>query len=243
MQNLADSLTQRFPTRLEPEDAAALSTFVVFNERRYVTSSAKRARKDGSAHIHQTPDGSFLDLMRNAADLLARCGVAAPPLPSNDEYVAAGCVPPFVFLWNPALGPLWQVVAEKVRGGSIAAGSDVCLEVAELRWRDVHVAGSLQITAEHVVGHTGPEGDVVFSDRVGRVVLEGVTVQNAGVDVAGGGNCFWKADVQRTETCRIVLRGCSEIQARDVCLAGDVAFDVPDGFRLSVLLCAMLPCS
>jgi hypothetical protein len=43
-----------------------LSTFLVSNMRRKVTSSAKKKREPGSARIAQTPDGSFYDLQRNA---------------------------------------------------------------------------------------------------------------------------------------------------------------------------------
>lgn len=44
-----------------------------------VTSSAKRKLKPGSTQVHQTPDGSFLDLQRNAAELLgSHCGMAVP---------------------------------------------------------------------------------------------------------------------------------------------------------------------
>ena len=50
----------------------------MFNRRRKVTSSAKRRREPGSTRVAQTPDGSFLDLMRNAEELLARCGMRAP---------------------------------------------------------------------------------------------------------------------------------------------------------------------
>lgn len=55
------------------------------------------------------------------------------------------------------------------------------LDLAELSWQDVHVAGSLVIHAEQAVGHV-EEGDgekrVVFSEQVGRVSMEGVRVEN-----------------------------------------------------------------
>jgi UTP---glucose-1-phosphate uridylyltransferase len=89
--------------------------------------------------------GSFLDLMRNAADLLAAAGVHAPEMGSTEEYLRRGCVPPFVWLWHPAMGPLWSVVAQKICGGSIARGAEVELEIAEVLWRDVHVDGSLLV--------------------------------------------------------------------------------------------------
>lgn len=78
MQNLADSLVDRFDTSLEDGQSAHLSTFMVSNTRRKVTSSAKRKRKEGASNIRQTPQGSFWDLMGNAHDLLAQCGMKVP---------------------------------------------------------------------------------------------------------------------------------------------------------------------
>ena len=87
LQNLVDSLPQTFDSPVPEELHGALNTFVVYNRRRCVTSSAKRRRAPGSTMVSQTPDGSFLDLMRNAYDLLVRCGLShvpqvctAPPL-------------------------------------------------------------------------------------------------------------------------------------------------------------------
>ena len=73
-----DSLAQRFDAPLPEERHGQLNTFAVFNRRRKVTSSAKRRREPGSTRVAQTPDGSFLDLMRNAEELLARCGMRTP---------------------------------------------------------------------------------------------------------------------------------------------------------------------
>jgi hypothetical protein len=78
-QNLVDSLAQRFDAPVPEERHGQLGTFVLFNARRAVTSSAKRRRPPGSAALAQTPDGSFLDLQRNARELLLRCGLAAVP--------------------------------------------------------------------------------------------------------------------------------------------------------------------
>ena len=37
--------------------------------------------------------------------------------------------PGFIFLFHPALGPLWDVIAQKLRGGALAPRSEVVLEV------------------------------------------------------------------------------------------------------------------
>lgn len=89
-----------------------LDTFIVYNERRRVTSSAKKKRKPSDTSLHQvvfqifffctlvlyrmklfqilnclsgenwfymqTPDGSLLDILRNAYDLLSQCDIDLP---------------------------------------------------------------------------------------------------------------------------------------------------------------------
>ncbi len=44
-----------------------------------------------------------------------------------EQYLEKG--PGFIFLYHPALGPLWDVIAQKVRGGALAHGSELVLEV------------------------------------------------------------------------------------------------------------------
>lgn len=71
-------------------------------------------------------------------------------LPEVKEYLDQG--PSFIFLFHPSLGPLWDVVAQKVEGGSLAPKSELVLEVAEACLRQVHVAGSLRVQADNVMG-------------------------------------------------------------------------------------------
>lgn len=46
---------------------------------------------------------------------------------SVEEYLEKG--PGFIFLYHPALGPLWDVIAQKIRGGALMHGSELVLEV------------------------------------------------------------------------------------------------------------------
>ena len=43
-----------------------------------------------------------------------------------EEYLEKG--PGFIFLFHPALGPMWDVVAQKIRGGALMHGSELVLE-------------------------------------------------------------------------------------------------------------------
>ena len=253
-----------------------LPTFALRGPRRRITSSAKRARKPGGPAA-QTPEGSFLDLCRNAADLLALCGVSLPlEVPAAAEgrggpggsvsssaaaALAAGDAvdaesllagrPPFLFLFHPALGPTWEVVAQKVSGGALAEGSELVLELAEARVVDVRVSGSLLVSADCPLGHwvsksspSSPrlrstaaaavlESDrLVYSSRNGRARLEDVEVDNAGVAWGDPQNVLWRHRLSRREAAEFVLRGRSELDARGVTLRGGVRFEVPDGKRL-----------
>lgn len=141
MQNLADCFAQRFGQQLPKQLHGDLDTFVVFNTRRKVTSSAKRRREPGSLRIAQTPDGSFLDLQANAAELLTLCDVEVPEACDVESYLANG--PPFIFLHHPALGPVWSLIAQKVQGGRLEAGSELVLEVADAQVSNLQLQGSL----------------------------------------------------------------------------------------------------
>ncbi|KXZ49515.1 hypothetical protein GPECTOR_21g741 [Gonium pectorale] len=299
MQNLADYLADRFERPLEPQQLSSsqLSTFMVSNLRRKVTSSAKKRREPGSARIAQTPDGSFYDLQRNAWQILQRCGLKNVPEPgSPEQYLEKG--PGFIFLFHPALGPLWDVISQKIVGGSLTHGSEMVLEVAEARLCDVHVDGSFQVYADNVMGHLeakggaaaaspspfpsspsagtlaissllngttemalpphqqqlaqqlamgaggagsgasappgGAAGLLRYSRRCGRIQMVNVRVRNAGIDWAAPSNVYWKHQVSRKESCKVVLLGQSEFEAHDVTIPGNVTFVVPDGFRMSL---------
>ena len=43
------------------------------------------------------------------------------------QYLERG--PGFIFLFHPALGPLWDVISQKIRGGSLSDHSELVLEV------------------------------------------------------------------------------------------------------------------
>ncbi|KAG2618678.1 UTP--glucose-1-phosphate uridylyltransferase 3, chloroplastic-like [Panicum virgatum] len=78
MQNIADNFVNMYNYRCGKGIESELDTFIVYNERKRVTSSAKRKLKSEDRSLHQTPEGSLLDIMRNAHDLLSRCSIDVP---------------------------------------------------------------------------------------------------------------------------------------------------------------------
>ena len=141
-----------------------------------------------------------------------------------------------MILRHPALGPLWEVVRQKVRGGRLGEGSELRLEIAEASVVDLDLEGSLLVEADSPLGTArGEDGAMVFDDSsCGRVILEGVTVRNAGVDWEHEDTQPWAARHRRKEMCSIELRGDSAFVARGVTFAGEAQFVVPEGMVMTV---------
>ncbi|XP_031109281.1 UTP--glucose-1-phosphate uridylyltransferase 3, chloroplastic [Ipomoea triloba] len=236
MQNIADNFSNMFPSRCYEGVKDGLDTFIVYNERKKVTSSAKKKRTHAAKSLRQTPDGALLDTMRNAYDILSHCGINIPQIEGDNKYVDSG--PPFLILLHPALGPLWEVIRQKFHGGSISEGSELQIEVAEFYWRDVQLDGSLIILAENVMGSTmlDENGETVlqYGKRCSRCKLKNVKVLNDGIDWNSRDNLYWKHDVQRFESVKVILHGNAEFEAMDVILQGNHVFEVPDGYKMKI---------
>lgn len=236
MQNLADNFFNTCSSQCYDGVEDELDTFIVYNERKKVTSSAKKKRRQGDTSLHQTPDGSLLDIMRNAYDILSHCEIKLPKIEGNEKYVNSG--PPFLILLHPALGPLWEVTRQKFHRGSISRGSELQIEVAEFLWRDVQLDGSLIILAENVLGspRIDENGETVlhYGKRCGRCKLENVKILNDGIDWNARENLYWKHDVQRFEAVKVILHGNAEFEAVDVILQGNHVFEVPDGYKMKI---------
>jgi len=239
MQNLADV----FRHAVEGEEVGEptwLPTFLLYNKRPKVTSSAKKRYEPSGnqGSISQTPEGSFYDLMRNAGEILAKSGMATPPLSTVAQYLEEG--PNFIFLFHPALGPLWSVISQKIQGGSLGEKSELVLEISEVGMRDVDIRGSLIVRADSVMGEcvkvplTGMR-EIKYSDKCGKCRLQNVKIENKGIDHARTENIYWKHEVKRREMCEIVLEGNAEFEAKDVTLEGNQSFTVPDGHKMTVL--------
>uniref|UniRef100_A0A5B7BSI7 UGP3-like C-terminal hexapeptide repeats domain-containing protein n=1 Tax=Davidia involucrata TaxID=16924 RepID=A0A5B7BSI7_DAVIN len=236
MQNIADNFFNTYSSRLYKGVEDVLDTFIVYNERRKVTSSAKKKRRHADKTLHQTPDGSLLDIIRNAYDLLSHCDIKIPEIEGNDKYVDSG--PPYLILLHPALGPFWEVTRQKFHGGSISKGSELQIEVAEFLWRDVQLDGSLIIMAENVMGSTrideNGEPILQYGRRCGRCKLQNVEIRNEGIDWTLRDNIYWKHDVQRFEALKVILHGNAEFEAADVTIQGNHVFEVPNGYKLKI---------
>ena len=208
MQNIADVFVERKRNRLTKEAHALKKTFITYNHRHKTISTAKKAYAEGSS-LNETPENCFYDLMRAHRELLSEaCGFVLPTDRSVQEVLALH--PPFVFLFHPALGPLFETIGQKIRRGLLMDGSELVMEVAEADIENLQLAGSLRIVAKH------PLGTKRFSKWMPRPILRNVKVANRGVNWDHS-RPFWKAEYQRHETLEIILEGCSEFVAENVC--------------------------
>lgn len=231
MQNISESLSETFPYRLNAEQQQQLGTFVTYNERQKTLSCAKKAYEKGKPLL-ETPEGCFYELMLNYRQLLARaCQIELPPQQTEQEYMQQG--PAFIALFHPALGGIFSVIAQKIQGGRLAAGSEWIMEIAEADVQQLDLDGSLLIYSDEVMGAKDAQGQLKYSSSTcSRCTLHNVKVKNRGT----GGLSFqeaWKQQYTRQEALTIVLHGNAEFAAHDVQFEGDLNIEVPAGFRLT----------
>jgi hypothetical protein len=227
MQNIADVLGE--PKRGDAPFQTK-KTFVTYNHRHKTISVAKKAYLPGQA-LQETPELCFYELLMASQELLEQCGFQTPKKISVEEYLAQG--PNALFLYHPALGPLYSLIRQKLRGGSLAIGSELSLEIADMDVSELSVSGSLRVQAEQLLGSKDAQGFLHYSKKVGRCLLENVKVVNQGIDWSQSAP-FWKMGLHRLESLHITLKGHSEFDARGVTFVGAQTFVVEDGIRMVV---------
>lgn len=227
MQNIADVFVEE-----KQDSLATRNTFVTYNHRHKTIATAKRAFVKGG-NFQETPENCFYEMLKAVRELLSEsCYFALPSARSLTDCLNLG--PEFVFLYHPALGPLYSIIRQKIKRGRIALGSEWVLEVVDADIENLDLKGSLRIMADQPLGHFNQEGELCYSDRTGRCRLHNVTVSNRGVDWANS-HPFWKGEYKRYESLEICLMGHSEFVAENVTFEGDHRFEVEDGVRLTII--------
>ncbi len=221
MQNIADAMGTPLS---EP-----LKTYALLHERRKIMSVTKKSY-DGKGNISETPEGAFYDLLAENRRLLKEvCKVSVPSQDSPEEYLKQG--PSLLFLYHPALGPLYSIIRQKIRGGQLSHNAELQLEIAHATIHNLDLTGSLLIHAKRIMGFSDPEDEhLIFSETVGRVHLENVQIINAGIDRSLQ-NCYWKGEIVRKDAFTITLEGDSEFYAKDVVFRGSYDVYVPHGMK------------
>lgn len=202
LESMMQSLGEAFPRE---------ASFVTYNRRQKTISPTKRAYEGA---LLETPEGAFYDLQLAAHELLQQCGVQMPPVQTQEAYIREG--PASIFLYHPALGPLYEIIEQKIRGGRMGFGAELQLELAELLIENLELEGTLLIEAADL--------------ERGRCVLRDVQVVNRGIDRAQSSS-YWKNRPVRREKLEIILHGDAEFHAEESCFKGDLRIEVPSGER------------
>lgn len=233
MQNIADYMTD-FSTRpLNDEDQSRLKTYITYNERRQTISVTKKNPVPG-ASIAETPIGCHYDLLCNAHDLLTKkCLFEMPEMPEPVCFAERG--PSFLVYLHPALGPMYDVIASKIRGGIIRKGSELILDAAELDMEKISVSGSLLVIATSPLGDQNPDGTIKYSNSGGKCTFKNVVIKNEGVDWSKTHHWWKGCSTQRKEALEIILHGSGEFYAEDVVIKGNYRIEVLDGYRVEAI--------
>lgn len=228
MQNIADSFSKKMTTSLSSPEINDFSSYLTYNDR-HKTISAVKKDPLGKESLLETPEGCYYDVQLNARDLLENyCGFDVPPskILSWSES--------FVFDYCPSLGPLYSIIAQKMRKGKLAQGSELKLEISELDLENLTLDGSLLILSDAIMGHKNPDDSaLIYSQLNSKCRLKNVKVVNRGVDWSVH-NIPWKGQLQRREACVIAIQGDGEFDAEDVEFLGDFYIEVLAGTKVSV---------
>jgi len=203
MQNIADV----FETELD--DLVNLQTFMLFSKREKTISVVKNEVSE--ENIFDTPKSAYYDLLALNAQLLARCGFVCHnvSMEAVDEML-----PETIFLYHPALGPLYNLIEQKLCGGRLSYGSELILELADISISKLNLEGSMQVIGEEIEN--------------GSCVLEGVTVMNRGLKETKNSK-LWSGEIERQETLTISLGKGSSFTAKNITFYGSMEIAIPDG--------------
>ena len=226
MQNIADALTDVSATSFAEHGREPNKTFVTLNAREKTISVTKKSF-DGKSML-ETPPGAFYDLVKENLNLLSLCGMTVATYTLPNQAILFGPAP--LFTYNPHLGPLYSIIKQKIRGGSLAKHAELYLDIAEVDLENVNIDGSLHIIAENPLGLKEENGARQFSEACGRCSLQNVSVVNAGIDRFSE-NIFWKNSIRRNGLLKIVLQGHSEFEAKDCIFSKPQEIIVPAGKR------------
>lgn len=217
MQNIADAFAEK--------QKNLKRSYITYNTREKTISPAKKAYK-GQSYL-ETPQKCYYDFYKNAAELLSLCKVKTPCLDTFEKQLDKG--PSFIFIYHPALGPIYHIISQKITGGMFHYGAEARLEVAELNWKNVELEGSLLINIKNVMGKM--DETLTYSEKQsGKCTLIDVQIKNRGIDRKR--SSYWNDKIVRKESLKIDIQGSGEFIAEGVNLFGDHHFVVKDGFLL-----------
>lgn len=208
-----------------PIIADSHTTYLTLHDRKKTISAVKRYQQVSNDNL-ETIEGGFRDLLYNNLLLLqnhCKWSLGSHICENLDSL-------PGLFLYHPALGPLYSIIAQKLKSGILSTGAEIQLEIADIIMDQVMIEGSLVIIAKNIMGHWENE-KLHFSSKVGKCVLRNVQIKNQGIKYSIN-NAFWKNAISRKERCYIELEGNSLFIAEDIVIEGNQHIFVPNGKKM-----------
>lgn len=203
MQNIADAMGVVYPKEATEEELKGLPAFIIYNKRSKTISVAKSAHQPGKS-LAGTPEGCYQDLLKEHVSLLKQCGF----------FVGEDCL----ISYHPALGPLYDIIVQKLRRGRLEKGAELRIDLAEIDIEHLKLHGSLQIQG-------------TFTSKC---TLKNVTVHNDGIDRTKE-NIYWKNKIERRESLKIVIEGDGEFFAEGVIFTGNWEIEVKQGQKVTAV--------
>jgi UTP---glucose-1-phosphate uridylyltransferase len=186
----------------------SLPLLMTYNQRHLTLSSSKKAFSS-SQNMLGTPEKAFFDGAMATHELLVRSGFALPSFSDLETYLEEGLS--YYCSYHPALGPLFDVISQKIRDGKLFSNSHLNLELSEAFIRRLTLKGAFLVESSTLEGYC---------------LLEDVEVENQGGEVSAP---FWKQKWHFHEKAHIQLQGKSAFIARGVSIKGNQSFVVPKG--------------
>lgn len=228
MQNIADYFELKSSSPLTKKEKEKLPTFLIYNPR-YKTIAVTKKRYTSGESIQETIEGSLFEILHNGHELLSQCGFTLPPLQKEQFFVKKG--PSYLFTYHPALGPLYEIIQQKLLKGKIHLGAELKLDISELLIEELDLKGSLIIKADQITGHKNSKGRNLYSHQTGRCFLKNISVKNKGIqNLAGQDYSHYR--IHREQSLHIHLKGASEFFAENISFRGSYNIIVPDKHRM-----------
>lgn len=218
MQNMADYIHESSPEMK--------SVFMSLSPRLKTISPVKR-QKTLTTTYTETPQACFYDFMQNASDLLKNCGIEHTGLEGLESFYQS---PSFIFSYAPCLGPIYEIIQQKLKKGFLHKGAYLSLNIAEADIENLTIKGALSIVSKNLFGRNAHSH---FSEKCARIKLINCRFENAGIDFENSSHIFQEVP-EFLEKCEIVLEGFSEFEANDITFKGNFYFKVPDGYKMIV---------
>ncbi|KPK33719.1 MAG: hypothetical protein AMS24_00095 [Chlamydiae bacterium SM23_39] len=207
MQNISEGIYS--------EDKKKLNTFLTYNKREKTISCIKR-KYDEKKYL-ETPLSCFYDFQKNYFDLLKNYSkIKISKIKKFEDFIKKDLC--FFCYLSPSIGPLFEDIAKKIRRGEIRYGSEMQIEIAEIEIKNIYLDGSMLIL----------KGD---QPGVKRALLKNVKIINKGIDKSKK-NSYITNKIHRKESFKIVLKGNSCFEAKDVTFVNDYNIIVEDGIFL-----------